>query len=75
MVVSVQVEQLRDLLGDSACALGERKRARGRGERPDDADDVDPVVAVEALVLGCDYGLAQDRRDLIEPQRLSACAA
>ena len=66
VVVAAEVEQLRDLLGDRARALREGEVDEVVRQRPRDPDQVDAAVAVEALVLGRDDGLAQERRDLVE---------
>src|SRR5262249_1360274 len=62
-VVAVEVEELGDLLGDRARALRERDVRRVVRQGAEDADDIDAVMPVEALVLGRDDGVLQRGRD------------
>lgn len=62
-VVASQVQDLRELLGQRAAALRQGEVARVECERSRETDDVDPVMAVEPLVLGGDDRLLEDRRD------------
>jgi len=62
-VVASQVEELRELLGQRAAALRQRDVARVVRDRSRETDQVDPVVTVEALVLGGDDRPLEDRRD------------
>ena len=62
-VVTAEIDVLSELLGDRATALRQRPVAQVVGNRAQQPEHVDAIVLVEALVLGDDYGLLEQRRD------------
>ena len=67
MVVAAEVDQLGELLRDRAGDLREGEVAHVVGDRPQDPDDIDSVVAVEALVLDGHDRVLHRRGDVGRP--------
>jgi hypothetical protein len=75
VIVPAEIQHLRHLLRDRARPLRKGKVRDVVWERPDHSEYIDPMVAIEALVLGRHHRVAQDRRNRDNADRGSAGSA